>query len=87
LAVEAAELLEVFQWLTEEQSYAMASSPEDLELVRQELADVVIYAVRLADKFGIDVPAAVEAKLAINEAKYPVILARDNAIKYSRRPP
>lgn len=87
MAVEAAELLEVFQWLTEEQSYAMASSPEDLELVRQELADVVIYAVRLADKLGIDVPAAVEAKLAINEAKYPVTLARDNAIKYSRRPP
>jgi dCTP diphosphatase len=83
LAAEAGELLEVFQWLAEEESRAL--SDEDLTQVREEVADVLIYVVRLADELGIELGEAVEAKLRLNEERYPVDLARGNATKYSRR--
>lgn len=81
LAVEAAELLEPFQWLTEEQSRAL--SPQQAEAVRKELADVLIYLVRLADKLDVDLTDAVRAKLAENAAKYPVQKAKGSARKYT----
>ena len=87
LAAEAGELLEVFQWLTPEQSKAVRGSEKDLQLVREELADVLIYAFRLADILGIDLPGAVEAKIRRNEEKYPPDRSRGNAVKYSRREP
>lgn len=85
LAAEAGELLEVFQWLTDEQSRRLPDSPADLQLAREELADVLIYALRLADVLDIDLDAAVEEKLARNQQHYPVHLAKGNATKYSRR--
>jgi dCTP diphosphatase len=85
LAAEAGELLEVFQWLTEEQSRHLAETQQDLQRAREELADVVIYALRLADILGVDLEAAVIAKLARNAERYPVELARGNAVKYDRR--
>lgn len=85
LAAEAAELLEIFQWLTEEQSKGVAGSEKDMALVRQEMADVFIYLVRLADKLGVDLEKAVLEKININERKYPVELAKNNAKKYNRR--
>ena len=69
LSVEAAELLEHFQWLTEEQS-ASLGSPERDE-VAAEIADIQIYLVILADKLGIEIESAVSAKLKSNAVKYP----------------
>ena len=83
LSVEAAELLEPFQWLTAEQSQNL--SPTQHEAVRQEIADVLIYLTRLADVLGIDLLEAATDKLEINARKYPADLAHGNATKYSER--
>jgi dCTP diphosphatase len=85
LAVEAAELMENFQWLTEEQSRRLRERPEDYRAVREEVADVQIYLLRLADLLGIDLEQAVREKMARNAEKYPVELAKGNAVKYNRR--
>ena len=79
LIVEAAELLEPFQWLTPEQSLNLP--PEKREAVRQEMADVLIYLVSLANCLDIDLLRAAEDKLAINAAKYPVEKARGSCAK------
>jgi NTP pyrophosphatase (non-canonical NTP hydrolase) len=81
LAAEAGELVETFQWLTEEQS--RRPSPETLAAAGEEIADVLLYLVRLSDKLGIDPVAAANAKLVANAAKYPVHKARGNAKKYT----
>ena len=81
LIVEAAELLEPFQWLTEEQSRNL--SPVKLDAVRQEMADVFIYLISLANCLDIDLIQAARDKLAINAAKYPVEKAKGNAAKYN----
>jgi len=85
LAAEAAELLEIFQWLTEAQSKDIVKYEKEMALVKQEIADVFIYLVRLADKLGIDIEKAVFDKIEMNENKYPVDLSKDNATKYNRR--
>jgi NTP pyrophosphatase (non-canonical NTP hydrolase) len=85
LAAEAAELLEIFQWLTEEQSKDIVKNEEEMARVREEVADVFIYLVRLSDKLGIDIEKEVRKKMKVNEKKYPVNLSRGNATKYSRR--
>jgi dCTP diphosphatase len=85
LSVEAGELLELFQWLTPEQAHAICSSQTDAQRVQEELADVLIYLVRLADVLNVNLEPAVEAKLRANAQKYPTELARGNAIKASRR--
>ena len=82
LSVEAAELLEIFQWLTEEQS--KQPSREAMERVREEVADVQLYLVRLCDLLQIDLAAAVDAKLAANARKYPAHKARGNSKKYDQ---
>lgn len=83
LSVEAAELLEPFQWLTPEQSQHL--SPAQHEAVRQEIADVLIYLTRLADLLDIDLLQAAADKLVINARKYPADTAHGNATKYSER--
>jgi NTP pyrophosphatase (non-canonical NTP hydrolase) len=80
LTVEAAELLEHFQWLRD-------GSPEELGAdklveVRHEMADVLVYLVRLADKLDVDLLAAVQEKMVLNRAKYPADLVRGDARKY-----
>jgi len=80
LAVEAAELLEPFQWLTDEQSREL--SVEARAAVEQEMADVLLYLVRLADKLGVDLEQAARAKIALNTEKYPVEKARGSNRKY-----
>ncbi|MFZ5798442.1 MAG: nucleotide pyrophosphohydrolase [Desulfobulbus sp.] len=77
LSVEVAELVEHFQWLTQEQSRTLPL--EKLPGVREEVADVLIYLVRLADKLDIDLLAAAEEKLARNAEKYPAAVARGRA--------
>lgn len=81
LAGEAGELLENFQWLTEEQS--RRPSPEVLAAAGEEIADVLLYLIRLADKLGIDPIAAADRKMLANAAKYPVDKARGTARKYT----
>jgi NTP pyrophosphatase (non-canonical NTP hydrolase) len=81
LSVEAAELVEEFQWLTEEQSRAL--EPERYERVRLEAADVLIYLLRIADKLGIDLLRAADDKIALNERKYPADRVRGDSRKYT----
>lgn len=82
LSVEAAELLEHFQWLTDEQSAAL--SPETRAGVSEELADVLLYLIRLADRLDLDLIACATEKLRRNAEKYPVEKARGNAKKYTQ---
>lgn len=81
LTVEAAELLENFQWLREGSSAELG--PARLAEVRQELADVLIYLVMLADKLDVDLLQATRDKLAENAEKYPVDKARGTSRKYT----
>lgn len=85
LAGEAGELLELFQWLSEEESQPSNLPVATRERVQDELADVLLYLVRLADKLHIDLEAAAAHKLAANAEKYPVALSKGNAVKYNRR--
>ena len=74
ISIEANELLECYQW----------SDEADLEHVREELADVIVYCQNLLDKLGLDVDEIVNSKMAKNEAKYPVEKARGIAAKYDQ---
>ncbi|WP_101756931.1 nucleotide pyrophosphohydrolase [Oceanicoccus sp. KOV_DT_Chl] len=81
LSVEASELVEHFQWLSQEQS---ASLPEHtLAAVADEIADVQVYLVMLADKLGVDILPAVAGKMLKNEMKYPAEKVRGSARKYT----
>ena len=80
LSVEAAELLEHFQWL--KQGDAAELGPDKLVEVRHEMADVLVYLVRLADKLDVDLFKAVEEKMVLNREKYPAELVRGDARKY-----
>lgn len=71
LSVEAAELVEIFQWMTPEESLAVSSDAASVEKVGDEVADVLFYLLQLADKTGVDLAVAVERKLLKNEKKYP----------------
>jgi dCTP diphosphatase len=81
LSVEASELLEEFQWLTEEQSRSLDA--ERHARVRLEMADVLIYLLRLADKLDVDVVHAATDKLALNELRYPADRVRGSPRKYT----
>ena len=81
LSVEVAEIAEHFQWLTEQQSRDLGAAKR--AEVEQELADVLIYLVRLADQLGIDLLEAAQRKLAVNEARYPADKVRGSSRKYS----
>lgn len=81
LIVEAAELLERFQWMTEDASKSLPA--DQLAKVREEMADVLIYLVRLADKLDVDLLAATREKIQKNALKYPAEKARGSSRKYS----
>ena len=80
--LEAAELLEHFQWKSMEESEAHARAAR--EEIAEEMADVAIYLFELADNLGIDLLSSVDAKLAKNESKYPVAKAKGSAAKYNQ---
>ena len=82
LAGEAGELLEHFQWLTPEQSARLPVATH--EAVALEMADVLLYLVRLSDVLGVDLADAARRKIRINAERYPVELARGRADKYNR---
>lgn len=81
LTVEAGELMEHFQWLSEAQSETL--DQQQLETVGFEVADVFIFTVRLADRMGIDLADLVERKIKLNEQKYPVEKVRGSSKKYT----
>ncbi len=83
LSVEAAELLECFQWLTPEHSARL--SARDHHAVEQEIADILLYLIRLSDVLGIDPLQAAQHKMAVNARNYPVALSRGSARKHSKR--
>lgn len=83
LAAEAAELMEHFLWASPEQSRQIAQAPEKRSKIAEELADIVIYALEFANATGLDVSAAIEAKMDSNAKKYPVEKARGRADKYT----
>ena len=83
LTGEVGELSEVFQWMTEEASTSAATDPKTAQAVRDEMADVLLYLVRLADVLGVDLNAAVQAKLRTNATKYPADKARGSSAKYT----
>ncbi|NNM12456.1 MAG: nucleotide pyrophosphohydrolase, partial [Pseudomonadales bacterium] len=80
--VEVSELLEHFQWLSEAQSRELDA--EQLQAVADEIVDVQLYLVRLADELGVDILQAVARKVVLNEAKYPAEQVRGSAKKYDR---
>lgn len=82
LAGEAAELMELFRWLTPEESARIMDEPGRATAVRHELADVLFFVLRLSDKLGIDLAAAIAEKMEENARRYPIDKARGNAKKY-----
>lgn len=81
LSVEASELLEHFQWMNEADSSSLTF--EQRGRIAEELADVLLYLVRLADKLDVDLSDAARRKLELNAKKYPVAQARGNSKKYT----
>jgi dCTP diphosphatase len=81
MSVEAAEVLEHFQWLTAQESASLG--PHVREEVRLELADVLLYLIRLADQLDMDLATAARDKLLLNAEKYPIDRAKGTAKKYS----
>ena len=83
LVVESGELVEIFQWLTPEQSQKVMGDAKKAVAVREELADIYGYLLRLADRLEVSLDEALEEKLVTNAEKYPVDLARGKATKYT----
>jgi NTP pyrophosphatase (non-canonical NTP hydrolase) len=83
LGIEAGELGELFLWKSEEQVRGQLDEPAFRERVEEEMADVLLYLLLLAEEAGVDLGAAADAKIAKNGDKYPVSEARGNAAKYT----
>ena len=81
LAGEVGELLEIFQWLTEEQSQRSSLSSDQLTAATEELADVLIYSLRLADRLDINLEDAIAKKIDKNALRYTVEASRGNSAK------
>lgn len=83
LTGEVGELVEIFQWMTESESREVSGNPGVAQSIHEELADVLIYLVRLADVLDVDLDAAVRSKLALNASRYPPEKARGHNRKYT----
>lgn len=84
LSVECSELLEEFQWLTDEQVSSVMGSTDQAERIREEMADITAYLLQLANKLDIDLEKALLNKIEKNAAKYPVDKFKGTAKKYNR---
>jgi len=82
LSVESAELLEIFQWMSEADSRTL--EPAALAAADEEIADVLLYVLLLADALGIDPVAAAQRKMQVNARKYPVAKARGTSKNYTQ---
>ncbi len=83
VSIEAAELAELFLWKTQEQAGEQLDGDQGREQVGDEMADVLLYLLLLADAAGVELGAAVDAKMAKNANRYPVEVARGSAAKYT----
>lgn len=84
LSSEVGELSDIFQWLSSEEAYEKLST-KNKDLVKEEIADILIYIIRLSDKLDIDLEQEVFEKIKKNSDKYPIELSKGNAVKYNRR--
>lgn len=84
LSVECSELLEEFQWLTDDQASRVMESPDLAERIREEMADIASYLLQLASKLDINIEDALLKKIETNAAKYPVEKFKGSAKKYNR---
>ena len=82
ISVEAAELLELFQWSRGQKDWNEVHTPAIRPRIEEELADILLYVIRFADKAGIDLQQAAERKIALNAKKYPAELFRGSDRKY-----
>ena len=82
ISVEAAELLEIFQWSRGQKDWNEVHAPAIRPRIEEELADILLYVIRFADKAGIDLQQAAERKIALNAEKYPAELFRGSDRKY-----
>ena len=83
LSGEVGELTEIFQWLTEEESRNIVRSKEVMEKIEQEIADIQIYLIRLAQKLDVPIEDSVMKKIKKNAEKYPIHLAKGSSKKYT----
>ena len=83
LSGEVGELTEIFQWMTEDDSKLAGQNPSTSNKVKEELADVLLYLVRLADVLGVDLNDAATSKLRVNADKYPADKVRGSSKKYN----
>lgn len=83
LSVEASELVEIFQWLKQEESNS--PNQKQIQEINSEVADIAMYLLRFCSVLGIDIEEAIEKKLEKNALKYPVSLSKGNAQKYNQR--
>ena len=81
LSVEAGELLEHFQWMSDDESLTVSN--EKIKKIQEEMADVLLYVIRLGDVLNIDLLHVAESKIDENAKKYPVAKSRGNAKKYT----
>ena len=81
LSVEVGEIVEIFQWLTQDESRSLPS--EKIEQVKEEIADVMIFLTNLADKLGINPIEAAKEKIEVNKKKYPIEKAKGKSDKYT----
>ena len=84
VAVEAGELMEHFRWVRSDESLAVLKDAKTREAIAHEVADVAILLLEFAANAGIDIPSAIDAKMAINAQRYPVEQSRGRADKYDR---
>lgn len=83
LVGEAGELVEIFQWLTAEESFDVMKDPKKATQIRHELADILYYTLRIADWLEVDLEKSMMDKLKQNAKRYPVKLSKGNAKKYT----
>lgn len=83
LAIEASELMEIFQWLTDQEAIEIKTDNKKMGEIRDEVADILYWLIRLSDLLDIDLSQAALEKLKKNEQKYPVSLSKGNAKKYT----
>tara|TARA_B110000438_G_C15591068_1_gene553865 strand:+ start:155 stop:517 length:363 start_codon:yes stop_codon:yes gene_type:complete len=85
LSVEVSELLEIFQWMTDNEILEKLNDKDFKDSISDEIADIFLYLIRISEKLDINIEKSVLNKLEKNKIKYPIELSKDNAIKYNKR--
>ena len=85
LTSEVGELSDIFQWLSEEESKIENIDQKNLDKAKEEIADVFLYVLRIADKLNINLEKEAVKKIRVNAEKYPIKLSKGNSVKYNRR--